>query len=75
MDRSRALRLRTDLASLLESRGITPAKLIVPYCQTHHRSALSYLVARCLGYPRVRAYAGSWSEWGNRQDTPVATGP
>jgi thiosulfate/3-mercaptopyruvate sulfurtransferase len=75
MDRGRALRLRTDLASLLESRGITPDKLIVPYCQTHHRSALSYLVARCLGYPRVRAYAGSWSEWGNRQDTPIATGP
>jgi thiosulfate/3-mercaptopyruvate sulfurtransferase len=75
MDRARELRLRRDLSELLASRGITPDKTVVPYCQTHHRSALSYLVARCLGYPRVRAYAGSWSEWGNRDDTPVANGP
>src|SRR5262245_50431721 len=75
MDRERDLRLRQDLPELLASRGITPDRTVVPYCQTHHRSALSYMVARCLGYPRVRAYAGSWSEWGNRDDTPVATGP
>jgi thiosulfate/3-mercaptopyruvate sulfurtransferase len=75
MDRSRQLRLRTDLPELLASRGITPDKLVVPYCQTHHRSALSYLVARALGFARVRAYAGSWSEWGNRDDTPIVTGP
>jgi thiosulfate/3-mercaptopyruvate sulfurtransferase len=28
-------------------------------------------VAKSLGYPRVKAYAGSWSEWGNHPDTPV----
>ena len=74
MDRARQYRLRTDLGALLERHGITPDKEVVPYCQTHHRSGLSYLAARCLGYPSVRAYPGSWSEWGNRDDTPIATG-
>jgi 3-mercaptopyruvate sulfurtransferase SseA len=64
-------KLRTDLAHFLESKGITPDKDIVTHCHTHRRSGLSYLAARVLGYPRIRAYAGSWSEWGNQTDTPV----
>jgi thiosulfate/3-mercaptopyruvate sulfurtransferase len=55
----------------LTARGLTPDKEIVVYCQTHHRSALSYVMLKSLGYPRVRGYHGAWSEWGNRQDTPV----
>ena len=74
MDRSRGLRLRTDLATLLARARIDPKRDVVTHCQTHHRSGLSYLVGRLLGFPRIRAYAGSWSEWGNRDDTPVATG-
>ncbi|MCW9021808.1 MAG: sulfurtransferase, partial [Sedimenticola sp.] len=26
---------------------------------------------KSLGFPRVKGYPGSWSDWGNRQDTPV----
>ncbi|HEY6599942.1 MAG TPA: rhodanese-like domain-containing protein [Pseudomonadales bacterium] len=75
MDKQRALRLRTDLAALLESYGITRDKEIVVHCQTHHRSGLAYLAGRVLGYPNVRGYHGSWSDWGNRDDTPIETGP
>ncbi len=74
MDRDRQLRLREDLAALLEARGITPDRLVVTHCQTHHRSGLTWLAARLLGYPRLKAYHGSWSEWGNRSDTPIQTG-
>lgn len=71
MDQARALRIRQDMPSLLSSLGITPDKEIITHCQTHHRSGFTYLVAKALGYPRVKAYAGSWGEWGNHPDTPV----
>ncbi len=71
MDAQHGLRLRHDLARQLEALGITRDKQIVTHCQTHHRSGFTYLAAKILGYPRVKAYPGSWSEWGNHPDTPV----
>ena len=56
---------------LFDTLGLTPDKEIVTHCQTHHRSGLTYLIAKALGYPRVKGYAGSWGEWGNHPDTPV----
>ena len=73
MDPTRHLRLKgtSELKRTLEQLGITPDKEVITYCQTHHRSAHTYMVLRILGYPRVRAYPGSWSEWGNLPDTPI----
>ena len=52
-------------------KGVTPDKEVIVYCQTHHRSAHTYWVLRYLGYPKVRGYAGSWSEWGNDLSLPI----
>ena len=71
MDKNRNLRIRTDMAHVLKDLGITPDKEVITHCQTHHRSGFTYLVAKALGYPRVKGYAGSWGEWGNHPDTPV----
>jgi 3-mercaptopyruvate sulfurtransferase SseA len=71
MDASRALRIREDMPQILQALGITPDKEVITHCQTHRRSGFTYLVAKALGYPRVKGYAGSWSEWGNHPDTPV----
>jgi len=59
------------IQGMLAERGVTPDKEVIAYCQTHHRSALTYIVLKFLGYEKVRGYPGSWSEWGNMPDTPI----
>jgi len=73
MDRNRGLRFKPAeaLRVLLTSLGITPEKEIVCYCQSHHRSAHSFIMLKSLGFTRVRGYPGSWSDWGNSPDTPI----
>ena len=71
IDRRRDMRLIEDLEGCLAARGIEPARDVIVHCQTHHRSGLAYMAARLLGFSRIRAYPGSWAEWGNRNDTPI----
>lgn len=75
MDPHNHLRLR-DLDSLraeLKKLGISADKTIVTHCQTHHRSGFTWLVGKILGFPHIKAYPGSWAEWGNDPATPVET--
>lgn len=73
MDPKRALRLKNqqELLETLTELGITTDKKVITHCQTHHRSGFTYLAAKILGFREVKAYDGSWSEWGNRPETPV----
>ncbi|MEJ2106096.1 MAG: rhodanese-like domain-containing protein [Acidiferrobacteraceae bacterium] len=70
-NRQRRLKDADELRSRFAELGITPDKEIIVYCQTHHRSAHTFILLQWLGYTRVRGYPGSWSDWGNRSDTPV----
>jgi len=73
IDQARSVRLKPveELKRVLTGLGVMPDKEIITYCQTHHRSAHTYIVLKSLGYPRVRGYPGSWSEWGNSPETPI----
>lgn len=63
-------RLIEDLSAQWQALGIDADTRVITHCQTHHRSGLSYMVGRTLGID-IRAYHGSWAEWGNREDTPI----
>lgn len=73
IDQQKNLRLRPlpDLQALYEGAGLSRDKEVITYCHTHHRSAHTYIVLKWLGYPRVKGYPGSWSDWGNAADTPI----
>jgi len=72
-DPDRATRLVENLPALLAEHGVDPARPVITHCQSHHRSGLSYMIGRLLGFADIRAYHGSWGEWGNRDDLPVET--
>lgn len=60
-----------ELKKMYQDAGVTPEREVITYCQGGYRAAHSYLALRLLGYPRVRAYLGSWKEWGDREELPV----
>jgi thiosulfate/3-mercaptopyruvate sulfurtransferase len=61
-----------ELKELYAGKSITPDKEIVAYCRIGERSSLTWFVLKyLLGYPRVRNYDGSWTEWGNLVGAPI----
>ncbi|MDQ2905183.1 MAG: rhodanese-like domain-containing protein, partial [Chloroflexota bacterium] len=61
-----------ELRQLYSSNEITPEKDVITYCRIGERSAHTWFVlTRLLGYPRVRNYDGSWTEWGNIVRAPI----
>lgn len=66
-----ALRAPSEIRDLYVARGVTPDKVVIPFCQGGYRSANTFLALKSLGYPRVRNYVSSWGEWGNRDDSDI----
>ncbi len=61
-----------ELRQLYSSEGVTPDKQVVAYCRIGERSAHTWFVlTQLLGYPNVRNYDGSWTEWGNLVGAPI----
>jgi thiosulfate/3-mercaptopyruvate sulfurtransferase len=64
-----------ELRELYESKGITADKEVIAYCRIGERSSHTWFVlSELLGYPNVRNYDGSWTEWGNLVDVPIEKG-
>jgi thiosulfate/3-mercaptopyruvate sulfurtransferase len=63
---------REQLRSLYEGQGLTPDLEVVAYCRIGERSAHTWFVLHeLLGYPKVRNYDGSWTEWGSMVGVPI----
>jgi thiosulfate/3-mercaptopyruvate sulfurtransferase len=61
-----------DLQTLYGGKGVTPDKDVVAYCRIGERSSHTWFVLTyLLGYPKVRNYDGSWTEWGNGVGLPI----
>jgi len=55
-----------------QEQGLKSGDDIVAYCRIGERSSHTWFVlTRLLGYPNVRNYDGSWTEWGNGVRLPV----
>lgn len=61
-----------ELRALYEGKNIKADGEVVAYCRIGERSSLTWFVLKyLLGYPQVKNYDGSWTEWGNLVDAPI----
>jgi thiosulfate/3-mercaptopyruvate sulfurtransferase len=63
-----------ELRAIYEGeKGLSPDQDIIAYCRIGERSSHTWFVLTyLLGYPNVRNYDGSWTEWGNLVGVPIA---
>jgi thiosulfate/3-mercaptopyruvate sulfurtransferase len=61
-----------ELQRLYADKGITPERPVIAYCRIGERSSHTWFVLKeLLGYPDVRNYDGSWTEWGSVIGAPI----
>ena len=61
-----------ELLTLYEGKNIKADEDVIAYCRIGERSSLTWFVLKyLLGYPNVKNYDGSWTEWGNLVDAPI----
>ena len=66
-----------ELRAIYETeQGLSSSDDVIAYCRIGERSSHTwYVLTYLLGYPRVRNYDGSWTEWGNAVRAPIEKGP
>jgi thiosulfate/3-mercaptopyruvate sulfurtransferase len=68
-------RPRDALRASYAAQGITSDKTVIAYCNGGLESSHVYFALHnLLGFPRVRVYDGSFTEWSEKVELPVRTG-
>jgi thiosulfate/3-mercaptopyruvate sulfurtransferase len=61
-----------ELRQLYQGAGISSDQEIIAYCRIGERSSHTWFVLTyLLGYPKVKNYDGSWTEWGTLVNAPI----
>ena len=69
-------RSRDELEAIYQGEaGLRPGDDVMVYCRIRERSSHTWFVLHhLLGYPQMRNYDGSWTEWGNTVRVPITRG-
>jgi len=58
-----------------DAAGLAESDEVIAYCRIGERSSHTWFVlTHLLGYPKVRNYDGSWTEWGSAVAVPIVKG-
>jgi len=60
-----------EIKQIIKELKLKPKQETICHCHTHRRSALVYIALKNIGFSNLKAYPGSWAEWGNNFDTPI----
>lgn len=70
-EHSMRLKPESELKKIIKELKLKPNSETICHCHSHRRSALVYIALKSLGFSNLKAYPGSWAEWGNNLDTPI----
>lgn len=69
------LKEEDEIKDILDGKGITPDKSIICSCGTGREATNEFIMFRfLLGYPDVKIYEGSFTEWSSYPENPTVTG-
>ncbi|MGZ7208452.1 MAG: sulfurtransferase, partial [Methanobacterium sp.] len=76
LDNLQLMKSEDEIKSMVEERGATEDKTIICYCGTGREATNLFVVFKWfLGYPDVKLYEGSITEWTQKDGNPTVVGP
>jgi thiosulfate/3-mercaptopyruvate sulfurtransferase len=75
-DNPRLLKSDEEIQAILDDHNITPDKTVICSCGTGREATNEFLLFKWyLGFPKVKIYEGSFTEWSAHAENPTVTGP
>ena len=75
-DNPRLLKSDEEIQTILDEHAITPEKTVICSCGTGREATHEFILFKWyLGYPKVKIYEGSFTEWSSYAENPTVMGP